>query len=71
MTKREPFYYPMPVSLSRALRRIESACLAEDVDGLRVDYHDGAVHVFIDDKRGHVHYVTHQNNNWFEHKEVE
>jgi hypothetical protein len=27
--------------------------------------------VFIDDKRGNVHYCTHQKNHWFEHREVE
>lgn len=71
MTKREPFHYPMPEGVSRALRRLESACIADSIESLRVDFYDGAVHVFVDDKRGNVHYVTHQKNHWFEHREVE
>lgn len=70
MSENALYEFRMPEGVSRALRRLESACERDGVDSIRVDYHDGAVHVFIDDSRGNVHYCTHQMGHWFEHREV-
>jgi hypothetical protein len=69
-TTKAPYLYPLPDGVSRALRRLESACQKDGVDSMRLDYHDGKMHVYVDDSSGRVHYLTRQKANWLELRDL-
>jgi hypothetical protein len=70
MSERARYLYDLPEGVKAALLRLRSACKRDGVDSIRVNYDDGDLHVFADDRRGNTHYLELYRREFYEIKEV-
>lgn len=71
MTKNALFYYKLPDATKNALTRLENALRRDGIGGMRTDYSNGHLVAYVDDERGHVHYIKRFKNDWFENRRVD